>query len=181
MSERRQSNIDSYLQPALEIERLDGHSSVVESHANSALPLTALFVLWIFLHFVPTPFPPLAIPVVGSPRLQPSDLFCKRFIREPLVFSKAPRQTDRAAVNRARGGGGADQWKASLGSNNVTQLCAPPLLMCIEKDGRRGEVTAAKCASRGMMASTKRVSEIVSLERRAMGLSSARFAQVSFT
>lgn len=36
-------------------------SSVVVSPANSALLLTAVFVLWIFLHSVPSPFPlPLA-------------------------------------------------------------------------------------------------------------------------
>lgn len=32
-------------------------SSVVVSPANSALLLTAVFVLWIFLHSVPSPFP----------------------------------------------------------------------------------------------------------------------------
>lgn len=87
-------------------------SSVVVSPANSALPLTAVFVLWIFLHSCPVSLflspPPLSLPlcaVVDSPplrRLHPLT-FCKHFIREPLVFSKAPRQTDRAAVNRAQG------------------------------------------------------------------------------
>lgn len=44
-------------------------SSVVASPANSAPPLTAVFVLWIFLHSVPSPFsstPCLPPSVAGS-------------------------------------------------------------------------------------------------------------------
>lgn len=49
--------------------------------------------------------------------------FCKHFIRELLVFSKALRQTDRAAVNRVgnRGSGAVESFTQS---NNVTKLSA---------------------------------------------------------
>ena len=99
------------------------------SPANSALLLTAVFVLWIFLHSVPSPFPsplPPSLSVVGSPplhRLHPMT-FCKHFIREPLVFSKAPRQTDRAAVNRAGGNRGNRSVESFVQNNNVTKLSA---------------------------------------------------------
>lgn len=70
-------------------------------------------------------FPCLPLSVVGSPplhRLHPMT-FCKHFIRELLVFSKALRQTDRAAVNRAgnRGSGAVESFTQS---NNVTKLSA---------------------------------------------------------
>lgn len=103
--------------------------SVAVSPANSALLLTAVFVLWIFLHSVPSPFPsplPPSLSVVGSPplhRLHPMT-FCKHFIREPLVFSKAPRQTDRAAVNRAGGNRGSRSVESFVQNNNVTKLSA---------------------------------------------------------
>lgn len=52
------------------------------------------------------PLPPSFSVVSSLPlhRLHPMT-FCKHFIREPLVFSKTWRQTDRAAVNRAGGWG----------------------------------------------------------------------------
>lgn len=94
-------------------------SPVLLSPANSASPLTAVFVLWIFLHSAPSPVPsppppPPSFSVVGSLPLRRRHpvTFCKHFIRERLVFSKTPRQTDRAAVNRSREGNeGAHQWK----------------------------------------------------------------------
>lgn len=64
------------------------------------------------LSFTPC-LPPSVVGSLPLHRLHPMT-FCKHFIREPLVFSKALRQTDRAAVNRAGGTEGADQWKASL-------------------------------------------------------------------
>lgn len=79
-------------------------SLVIVSPTNSAWFLTAVFVLWIFLHSIPSPFPFLPASLSRSAPLPSVVLtpitFCKHFIREPLVFSKAPRQTDRAAVNR---------------------------------------------------------------------------------
>lgn len=70
--------------------------------------------------------PCLPLSVVGSPlplrRLHPMT-FCKHFIRKPLVFSKVLRQTDRAAVNRARNRG-SRSVESFAQNNSATKLSA---------------------------------------------------------